>query len=127
MDEAQPLVQLIKLLESATSIAELRYLCEYLYKITSKDFAQTKRHARDMVAMWSVDTQEQFLDYLGQLTKAADGVHVVLSFNFQRLFNIVAHAAVARGLDADGLECSRADHFELIDSGFLKDRLEGLL
>jgi pimeloyl-ACP methyl ester carboxylesterase len=122
-----PMSSLIELLGSATTLQEFRYLCEYLYKIISKDFEQIQMHARDMVGMWAVDSPDQFLDYLGKLTYVADGVHVVLSFNFQQLFNSVAHGAITRGLDANALECSRADHFELINAGFLKDHLEGLL
>ena len=126
VNQAEP-DQLVDLLETASTVAELRYLCEYLYKITAKNFAQIQRHAREVVKIWDVDSQTQFLDYLGRLIRATEGVHVVLSFNFEELFNAIAQGAASRGLDANSLECSRADHFELIEAAFLKDRLEGLL
>lgn len=127
VDKDRPLDQLVEVLTSATDVGEFRYLCEYLYKITSKNFRQIQRHAQDVVKIWADEGYDTFLDYLGQLISATHGVHVVLSFSHENLFNAVATSAVSRGLDADNLECSRRDHFELIDPAFLKDRLEGLL
>jgi len=127
VDESSPLTQLTWILQSASNDLEFRYLCEYLYKITSKNFSQIQRHAQDVAKMWDTDSHDRFLDYLGQVNKVATGVHVVLSFNYERLFNPIVQGASARGLDADNLGCSRFDHFELIDAGFLKTRLEGIL
>jgi hypothetical protein len=125
--DGRPLSDLVSILSSATTVTEFRYLCEYLYKITAKDFAQVQRHAREVVAVWNSDSLGPFLDYVGQLTRLVSGVHIVFSFNYEPLFNPIAHRAQARGLDTSGLECSRSDHFELIGPAFLKQRLEGLV
>ncbi|RJQ75765.1 alpha/beta hydrolase [Pseudonocardiaceae bacterium YIM PH 21723] len=127
VDQEQPLAQLVAILESAGNVAEFRYLSEYLYKITSKNFAQIQRHAREVVDEWPDDTYDRFLDLLGRLMGLSAGVHVVLSFNYESLFNGLARGAVARGLDTSDLECSTYDHFELISPAHLKERLEGLL
>jgi pimeloyl-ACP methyl ester carboxylesterase len=123
----RPLDQLVKILESATSDGEFRYLCEYLYKITGKNFARIQKHAEEVVAKWEGQSYERFLNCIGQLVRATSGVHIVFSFNYERIFNAVVYAAVARGLDENTLECSQSDHFELIGPGFLKDQLEGVL
>jgi len=127
VDQDRPLAQLVRILESASNVAEFRNLSEYLYKITSKNFGQIQQHAQEVVKEWSLDSFDNFLDHLGLLISSTQGVHVVLSFTYEKLFNGLAKGAVSRGLDASNLECSTCDHFELIGVGYLKDRLEGLL
>jgi pimeloyl-ACP methyl ester carboxylesterase len=130
VDREQPLAQLVGILDSANEVTEFRYLCEYLHKITKKDFGQIQRHAREVVMRWDRSlngSNDLFLDLMGRLSRNVDGVNVVLSFNFERLFNEVAHRAMGRGLDANCFECSTCDHFELISPNFLRDRLEGML
>jgi pimeloyl-ACP methyl ester carboxylesterase len=119
--------ELVAILRTAKDRAELRYLLEYLAKITSKNLGQVRRYAEEMAARYRHDSDDPFLDAVGQLAGATEGVHVILSFNHEAVFNAVAHAAAARGLDLNDLECSRTDHFELLNPGFLKDRLEGVL
>lgn len=127
IDSRRPLAELIRLLESADDLGELRNLCEYVYKITAKNFAQIQRHASEMIAMWDTPTYERFLDRLGQLSGSTERVHVVLSFDYDRHFNAIARGAVTRGLDPSDLQCSRVGHFHLIGPRFLKERLEGLV
>jgi pimeloyl-ACP methyl ester carboxylesterase len=127
LESDRSLRDLVAILRTAKDRAELRYLSEYLAKITSKDFGQVHRFAREMSARYQHDSYDPFLDAVGQLSGVTDGVHVILSFNHEVVFNAVAHAAAARGLDLNDLECSRTDHFELLGPGFLKDRLEGVL
>jgi pimeloyl-ACP methyl ester carboxylesterase len=127
VDDNRPLTELVKILDSADDVAEFRNLCEYLYKITSKNFAQIQKHARDVVNMWQGDTYEIFLDRMGQLARVTEEIHVVLSFDYERHFNPIAHGAAGRGLDPTSLECSRYGHFDLIAPRVLKDRLEGVL
>lgn len=119
--------QFVEILGSAKDVAEFRYLSEYLYKITAKDFQQIRQHAREVVAVWSDESTTKFLDHVGQLMRLVEGVHVVLSGNAETLFNAVAASAAARGLDADTLDYARCDHFELIEPAMLKNRLEGVL
>jgi hypothetical protein len=118
---------LIKILQSTDDVVEFRNLCEYLYKITAKNFAQIQRHASDMTGQWDTSSYERFLDRLGQVAGLADRVHVVLSFDYDKHFNAIARGAVSRGLDPDSFECSRVGHFDLIGPRFLKERLEGFL
>lgn len=125
--ENKPLMELVKILESAKSSSEFRNLCEYLYKITSKDFAQIQRHAKEVIKLLDASGYDSFLDRMGQLLSATEAVHVVLSFDYEQYFNSIARAAAARGIDMQNLECSRLSHFELIGPNFLKDRLEGVL
>ena len=127
VDKNQPLRELCKILESATSVAEFRNLCEYLYKITSKDFAQIQRHAQEVLELCRGTSYDQFLDHMGQLANATGGIHVVLSFDYEQHFNPVARRAITRGIDPRSLECSRCGHFELIGTNFLKDTLEGVI
>ena len=127
VDSDSPFTELVKILESADNISEFRNLCEYLYKITSKNFHQIKRHAREMIDMWQGESYDKFLDRLGQLTGLAEGVSVVVSFDYDRHFNAIARGASARGLDSEKLECSRVGHFDLIGPHFLRERLEGVL
>lgn len=127
VNKDRPLEQLVQILESATTVSEFRYLSEYLYKITSKDFDQVQRFASEVVGMWEGTSYDRCLNYMGQLTAATEGAHFILSFHYEWLFNAIAREAVARGLDPNNFECSRCDHFELISAAFLKDRLEGIL
>jgi|tagenome__1003787_1003787.scaffolds.fasta_scaffold20920121_2 pimeloyl-ACP methyl ester carboxylesterase len=127
VDKDQPLQELVKILESATSVAEFRNLCQYLYKITAKDFAQIQRHAREVLELCRGTSYDRFLDHMGQLSSAAGGIHVVLSFDYEQHFNPIARGAVTRGMDPRSLECSRCGHFELIGTNFLKDTLEGVI
>jgi pimeloyl-ACP methyl ester carboxylesterase len=127
VDKDQPLQELVKILESASSVAEFRNLCQYLYKITAKDFAQIQRHAREVLELCRGTSYDRFLDHMGQLSSAAGGIHVVLSFDYEQHFNPIARGAVTRGMDPRSLECSRCGHFELIGTNFLKDTLEGVI
>lgn len=127
VDHDRPATELIKILQSTDDVVEFRNLCEYLYKITAKNFAQIQRHASDMTEQWDTSSYERFLDRLGQVAGLADRVHVVLSFDYDTHFNAIARGAVTRGLDPDSFECSRVGHFDLIGPRFLKERLEGFL
>lgn len=127
VDKEQPLTELVKILDSASNVNEFRNLCEYLYKITSKDFAQIQRHAQEVLASCKGQAYGKFLDRMGQLSSATEGIHVVLSFDYEEHFNAIARGAVSRGMDARSLECSRCGHFELISTSFLKETLEGVL
>ena len=127
IDPSRPIDELTKILESADDVAEFRNLCHYLYKITAKNFAQVQRHAQDMIALWPGHSYDTFLDRLGQLNALVGGVHVVLSFDYEKNFNGIARGAVTRGLDPGNLACSRVDHFDLIGAKFLKEQLEGVL
>ena len=127
IDKDQPLTELVKILESANNTSEFRNLCEYIYKITSKNFAQIQRHAKDVIALLDTSAYDRFLDRMGQLMSATEAVHVVMSFDYEQHFNSIARGAATRGIDIQSLECSRLSHFELIGPGFLKDRLEGVL
>jgi pimeloyl-ACP methyl ester carboxylesterase len=126
VDKDQP-TELVKVLDSAGNVTEFRNLCEYLYKITSKDFAQIQRHAKEVLALCEGVSYEKFLDRMGQLSSITEGIHVVLSFDYEQHFNAIARGAVARGMDPRSLECSRCGHFELIGTSFLKETLEGVL
>ena len=127
IDRERPLTELIKLLESADDVVEFRNLCEYLYKITAKNFSQIRRHASDMIALWDSESYERFLDRIGQVASLADRVHVILSFDYDKHFNAIAGGAVTRGIDPQSFECSRVGHFDLIGPRFLRERLEGFL
>jgi pimeloyl-ACP methyl ester carboxylesterase len=127
IDRERPLAELVRLLESTDDVAEFRNLCEYVYKITAKNFGQIQRHASEMIEMWNTTTYERFLDRLGQLRGSAERVHLVLSFDYDKHFNAIARGAVTRGLTPADLECSRVGHFDLIGPRFLKERLEGLV
>ncbi|WNV88533.1 alpha/beta fold hydrolase [Umezawaea sp. Da 62-37] len=127
VDESRPLTQLTGILESASTDPEFRYLCEYLYKITSKNFSQIQRHAREVSEIWDTESCDQFLNFLGQVDRIASEVHVALSLNHERLFNPIIRGAAARGLNADHVVCSPSEHFELIHADYLKKCLEGIL
>jgi pimeloyl-ACP methyl ester carboxylesterase len=115
---------LIGILRSRTNLSEFRYLCEYLYKITAKNFAQIRRLAQEVVAKWDVDSCDRFVDYFAHLSPRTGSLHIVLSSNHNDLFNKIVKAALARKLDIDNLECPSTDHFGLIKAGFLKERLD---
>lgn len=118
---------LVAILRSAKDRTELRYLSAYLAKITSKNFPQVRRYASEVAARYQHDSYDPFLDAVGQLATVTEAVQVVLSYNHEAVFNAVAHAAAARGLDLNYLVCSRTDHFELLSPSFLADRLAGVL
>lgn len=125
MDSDHSIRDLIGILRSAKTAEEFRYRCDYLSKITSKNFAQVRRHARDVVERFRQRSFGPFLDAIGQLDATAEeGVRVVLSVDHEAVFNAVARAAVERGLDVNHLESSGTDHFDLFRPDFLKARLE---
>jgi pimeloyl-ACP methyl ester carboxylesterase len=126
LDSDRSLRELVAILRSAKTAREFRYLCEYLSKITSKNFAQVRRHAREMVERYRQRSFGPFLDAVGRLASATESVNVVLSLNHEEVFNAVVRAAAARGLDISRLECSRTDHFDLMSQAFLTDQLERL-
>lgn len=127
VDRDQPLTELVKLLDSANSTSEFRNLCEYIYKITSKNFAQIQQHAKEVIGLLDASAYDRFLDRMGQLMSVTEAVHVVMSFDYEQHFNSIARGAATRGIDIQSLECSRLSHFELIGPNFLKERLEGVL
>jgi pimeloyl-ACP methyl ester carboxylesterase len=127
VDRDKPLTELIRILQPASGVSEFRNLCEYVYKITAKNFAQIQRHAREMIALWPGDAYDNFLDRLGKLNANVQSVHVVLSFDYEENFNGVARGALIRGINPGNLELSQVNHFELISARFLKERLEGVL
>jgi len=123
----RPLEELKNILSKATSLSEFRNLSEYVYKITSKNLRQIRRHAEDVVNLWTDTSYATFLDRLGQVIRHTDEVFLVLSFSYERHFNAVAAGVTSRGLAPARMECSRADHFGLIESAHLKERLEGVM
>lgn len=127
VDAERPLKQIDGVLESASTVAEFRNLCQYLYKITSKNFAQTRRHAGDVVAMWTSDDYGDFLDRLGQVISGTEEVYVVLSRSYEIHLNEIVRRARARGLDIGKMERSQSDHFDLISPRNLRDLLEGII
>jgi len=126
-ESQQPLSSLAEILASANSTGVFRNLCEYLYKITSKNFAQIQRHAKELIAELDVTGYDKFLDRLGQLSARVGRAHLVLSFDYDDHFNTVALSARARGMDIHKLDCSKESHFELIGADFLKVTLEKIL
>jgi hypothetical protein len=52
LDITSPLGGLKKLLEGAVSLIEFQNLCEYLYKVCSKNLAQVQRLACDVRSKW---------------------------------------------------------------------------
>jgi pimeloyl-ACP methyl ester carboxylesterase len=124
LDSDRSLRELVAILRSAKTAREFRYLCEYLSKITSKSFAQVRRHARDMVERYRQRSFGPFLDAVGRLAAVTGKVDIVLSLNHEEVFNAVVRAAGTRGLDVNRLECSRTDHFDLMSPAFLADQLE---
>ncbi|HEY8474377.1 MAG TPA: alpha/beta fold hydrolase [Natronosporangium sp.] len=123
LDSDRSLRELVAILRSAKTAREFRYLCEYLSKITSKNFRQVRRHAREMVERYRQRSFGPFLDAVGQLTAVTETVEIVLSLNHEDVFNEVARAARQRGLAGARLECSRTDHFDLMGPAFLADQL----
>jgi pimeloyl-ACP methyl ester carboxylesterase len=124
VDSDHSIRDLMGILRSAKTTLEFRYRCWYLSKITSKNFAQVRRHARDVVEQFRQRSFGPFLDTVGQLDSLAEqGVRVVLSANHEVVFNAVVRAAAERGLNVNHLENSPADHFDLLSPAFLKTRL----
>ena len=81
VDVEQPLQQFKDLLGTATSMEELQYLCEYVFKTTKKDIPQVRRHAQDIKAAWENESGiEQFIEFIVQLNKICSGIFVVLSW-----------------------------------------------
>jgi pimeloyl-ACP methyl ester carboxylesterase len=124
VENDRSLRDLIGILRSAKTSLEFRYLCEYLSKITSKNFAHVRRHAQEMSDRYRQRSFGPFLDAVGALAAATDRVDLVLSLNHEEVFNAAARAAARRGLDVNRLECSRTDHFDLMGPAFLKHELE---
>jgi pimeloyl-ACP methyl ester carboxylesterase len=124
VDSDRSLRDLVAILRSAKTSLEFRYLCEYLSKITSKNFAHVRRHAREMSDRYRQRSFGPFLRAVGALAGVTGRIDVVLSLNHEEVFNAVARAAAARGLDMNRLECSRTDHFDLMGPAFLKQELE---
>ena len=60
VDQDRPATELIKILQSTDDVVEFRNLCEYLYKITAKNFAQIQRHASDMTEQWVLVSLSEF-------------------------------------------------------------------
>lgn len=127
MSNYESLEDLVEILHSAGNMAEFRYLCSYLEKITSKNFAQVHRHAREVVQRYDKPDVEPFLDSLGQLLSVSKEVHVYLSLSHESILNKVVQVADSRGMDLNSLKCSFNYHFDLIRPGFMKDHVEGLL
>jgi pimeloyl-ACP methyl ester carboxylesterase len=115
--------QLVTLLNSAAGMAEFRYLCEYLHKITTKDCAQVRQHAAEVVAVWTEPSTDAFIDYLRRLSGSGLRTRVYLSSNHEGLFNRIVRDAKTKSLDTKDMACPRVKHFELIQPRFLKSAL----
>lgn len=112
--------ELTQVLESATTLQEFRYLCEYLYKITNKNLDQVRRLAREVVEMWATDGVDVFMAHLEKLRSVVPNPSVYLSSNHEDLFNRIVHEGIRRDIDMETLSCPRVDHFELISPQFLR-------
>lgn len=116
--------ELVSILRTAKTSSEFRYLCAYLSKITSKNFAHVRRFAREMSDRYRDSSLEPVIGRLADLLRITDQVEVVLSLNHESVFNRLVPAAAAAGLDVSQLTCSRTDHFELITPAFLTRMLD---
>jgi pimeloyl-ACP methyl ester carboxylesterase len=127
LDAGQPLEQFIEVLRSATSMNELRYLCEYVYKTTSKDIAQVRRHAKEISDVWDESGTDQFVDYVTRLTKVSGGIYIVLSLGQKSLLEELRDRAFDCGLNPEHFSWSSSGHFELLDPSFLRRQLGSIL
>lgn len=122
-----PMAELRQVFAGAANVSEFRFFCEYFYKITAKNFAQIRRHAEDVIEMWSHSGYGTFLDRLGRLAQLTTSVHLVLSRSYERHLQSVAQGATQRGLEVDLLEVFTRDHFELISPAVLNDLLPRII
>lgn len=127
VDLDRPLEQLVRILESVSTVSDFRDYCEYLYKITEKSFEQVRRYASEVVDMWTEVSYNDFFDRLGILLRTVPDVYLVLSRTNEQHFNAVVRGAASRGLDVSKIEASKGGHFDLITSNYLKDLLEGVI
>nr|WP_296074973.1 alpha/beta hydrolase [uncultured Actinoplanes sp.] len=127
LDDDRLLEQLVELLRSAKDVDELRWLCEYVYKTTSKDIAQVRRHAQDISDLWQENGTDQFIEYVADLTKIAGGIYVVLAADKRGLLEELRDRAYDSGINVDHFSLSASGHFELLDPSFLRRQLEVLL
>jgi pimeloyl-ACP methyl ester carboxylesterase len=116
--------ELVSILRTAKTPLEFRYLCAYLTKITSKNFAHVRRFAREMSDRYRDPSLAPFIARLAKLHQVTDRFEVVLSLNHENVFNELVPAVNKEGLDVSRLHCSRTDHFELITPAFLTRLLD---
>lgn len=116
--------ELISILRTASDAVEFRYLCHYLSKITSKNFAHVRRFAAEMSSRYPDRSLEPFIERLGSLGKVTEQLKVVLSDNHKDTYHRLVPAAAAAGMDVSQLRCTREDHFELITPAFLTRQLD---
>ena len=127
LDDDRLQEQLLDVLRSAKDVDELRWLCEYIYKTTSKDIAQVRRHAQEISEVWEETGTDQFVEYMSGLVKIASGIYVVLAADKRKLLNELRDRALLIGISSDHFSLAASGHFELLDPSFLRRQLEVLL
>lgn len=127
LDITSPLGALKKLLEGAASLIEFQNLCEYLYKVCSKNLAQVQRLACDVRGKWEESGYSQFLARLAEVDARARRVSVVFSFHYEQHFNELVRASGQVNLAVTRMQSTEFDHFQLIGSSALHRQLDSVV
>jgi pimeloyl-ACP methyl ester carboxylesterase len=119
MDPNDPLTALKRIAQIPSTLVEFENLTEYLHKITRKDPAQIKQHAKDWWDYWEPDGQYgRFFERVDNLRTACANVKIFFSVHYEQHFNELLGRARQRG-QHQLLDLLRIDHFELIGEDFL--------
>lgn len=120
LDPANPVPDLLKVAQLATTVEQFTTTCRYLARVSAKDLRQLRRHASDFVHYWEAPGRYGLIRRrLATLARLADQVRVVLSAPYEE------HLPALRAVDADNVsfELTALAHFQLID----ESRLVGFL
>jgi pimeloyl-ACP methyl ester carboxylesterase len=127
MDSDRDLDELKLLIDETKEVNEFRNMCLYLHKIATKDLAQIRRFAQEILEYWDEVTYDQFISRIDATSKLTPRVRTFFSFHYERDLGSALRAARTRGIDPALMDATRCDHFELMAPDFVGQKLEELL
>lgn len=124
LDASDPLTAFKRIADLPTSLVEFQNICEYLHKITTKDLAQVRQFAADMLAYWEPDGHyDLFLGRIADLQKVSARVRVVFSMHYEDHFNDIVANARQRQINRELFVVEEVDHFDLLRDTLLAREL----
>lgn len=125
-DPGNPLPAFKQLIGLAPDTVSFGTLCDYLAKVSRKDFAQVWQMSRDMVEYWQPDGHDQIGARLAAVSEFARTVRVVLSAPYKRDLDGMREAAQLHQAGSISFELTALDHFDLIGDEVLPKELESM-
>ena len=126
-DPAVPHIAMLKAVQLASNVTELRNICGYIYRIAYKDFWQIKQHARDFCNYWPSSGEFHTIAVrLQLLSSLVEVMRVVTSATYEPHVSAIQSQTSFAQVTNTNFEVTKLDHFDLINHELLAAELATL-